>query len=480
MNSASSEAYQKTTQKSQKPCQLSFDNGSLVLQNPPEKVSLPSYLRTDSRLGALRCEGLYYRDLMNHLARQGAKVQDDARAYVELDFPLAQLPPAFTHQQAALQAWQQQRQRAVVELPTGAGKTVLALMAIQQTGRSALVVVPTLDLLAQWADAVEKMLGVTPGMLGGGSHDLRPITITTYASALLHAGHWGHRFGLVVFDECHHLPSGAHAQIAEMLIAPFRLGLSATLHRNDGGHQLLHHLVGPLAHAEKIGELTGTVLAPYRTEVCPVDLTPEEQGAYADARAIYQGFLTTTGIQLAQSGGWQRFLKAASRSAEGREALKAFFQQKKLAYSSAAKFAQCLTLLQRHAGERVLVFTNDNATAYEISRRFLVPLITHQTPVAERREILQAFREGRWPVLATSKVLNEGVDVPAAAVAIIFSGNASVREHVQRLGRVLRREAGKEAVLYELVTRSTSEEATSRRRRQHQAYNAKGRRHVGY
>src|SRR5262249_26761988 len=119
---------------------------------------------------------------------------------------------------------------------------------------------------------------------------------------------------------------------------------------------------------------------------------------------------------------------------------------------------------------RVLVFTYDNATVYQIARRFLVPAITHQTKTRERRLILQRFHSGEYPVIVTSQVLNEGVDVPAANVGIILSGTGSVREHVQRLGRLLRQQGDKQAVLYEVVKRRTAEEFTSDRRRQHHAY----------
>jgi superfamily II DNA or RNA helicase len=100
----------------------------------------------------------------------------------------------------------------------------------------------------------------------------------------------------------------------------------------------------------------------------------------------------------------------------------------------------------------------------------LVPAITHQTKTKERREILQRFRSGDYSILVTSQVLNEGVDVPAASVGIILSGTGSVREHVQRLGRLLRKQGDKQALLYEIVTRDTAEEYTSERRRQHHAY----------
>jgi superfamily II DNA or RNA helicase len=118
----------------------------------------------------------------------------------------------------------------------------------------------------------------------------------------------------------------------------------------------------------------------------------------------------------------------------------------------------------------VLVFTQDNRTAYALSRRLLVPVITHQTKIKERSEILAGFASGDYGAVVTSKVLNEGVDVPEANVAIVISGSGSVREHVQRLGRILRRSGEKRALLYELVSRGTGETFTSERRREHEAY----------
>ena len=102
---------------------------------------------------------------------------------------------------------------------------------------------------------------------------------------------------------------------------------------------------------------------------------------------------------------------------------------------------------------------------YRIARAFLIPAITHHTPVKEWHDILQRFRTGEYPVVVTSRVLNEGVDVPEASVAIVLSGTGSRREYVQRLGRILRHREGKQAVLYEVVAEATSEEQVSRRRR---------------
>ena len=123
-------------------------------------------------------------------------------------------------------------------------------------------------------------------------------------------------------------------------------------------------------------------------------------------------------------------------------------------------------LLAQHHPARTLIFTEDNAMVYRIAREFLIPAITHHTPVKERHDILQRFRTGEYPVVVTSRVLNEGVDVPEASIAIVLSGTGSRREYVQRLGRILRRREGKRAVLYEVVAEATSEEQVSRRRRQ--------------
>ena len=168
--------------------------------------------------------------------------------------------------------------------------------------------------------------------------------------------------------------------------------------------------------------------------------------------------------------GWQRFIQETSRSQEGRAAFLAYREQKRIAQAAPAKL-QCLEhLIERHRQDRVLIFTYDNATVYLIARRFLVPAITHQTRTKERRQILERFHGGEYPIVVTSQVLNEGVDIPAANVGIILSGTGSVREHVQRLGRLLRKHGDKQALLYEVVTRDTAEEFTSERRRQHHAY----------
>lgn len=216
--------------------------------------------------------------------------------------------------------------------------------------------------------------------------------------------------------------------------------------------------------------MSGDYLADYETERVSIQLSPDERERHDAARATYRAFVAAQGIRMGSPGGWTEFLRRAASSDTGRKALAAYREQKRLAFAASAKIGYVDYLLHAHRDDRTILFTQDNATAYDISRRFLVPVITHQTKVSERSQLLAGLAEGTVRAIVTSKVLNEGVDVPDANVAIIVSGSGSVREHVQRLGRVLRKKDGKRARLYELVTEGTTEAFTSERRREHVAY----------
>jgi superfamily II DNA or RNA helicase len=377
-------------------------------------------------------------------------------------------------QREALQAWLHHKGRGAVVLPTGAGKSHVALMAIESKKRAALVIAPTSDLVRQWYDLLRTTFASEVGVLGGGEHRILPLTVATYDSAYLHMEHIGNRFGLVVFDECHHLPSESYALTARLCLAPYRLGLTATPERADQKDMSFAELVGDIVYRKDIVELSGEYLSGYETVRVAIELSPAEREEYAAERAIYVAFLRKHGIRMGHPRGWNDFIMRSSRGAEGQRAMKAYRRQKELALAAQAKLEYLEALLVQHRNDRTLIFTQDNATAYAISRRFLLPLITHQTKVTERSEILERFASGKYTAIVTSKVLNEGVDVPSANVAVVMSGSGSVREHVQRLGRILRRQEGKHAILYEIVAADTNETSTSERRREHEAYRDQG------
>jgi superfamily II DNA or RNA helicase len=451
--------------------QLAFDAGTIVVSGAASDrlLDLPG-VRFDSRTNAHRAEARCYRAIVEHLRSSKTKYTDDARNFQPTPWPLKMEREPFPHQTEAVDTWWREQGRGVVVLPTGTGKTYMAILAISKAARPALIVTPTIDLLNQWYGELSQVFGVSIGLMGGGHHDLQPITVTTYDSAYIYVEKWGNRFGLLVFDECHHLP-GPTSQIAAIAsIAPFRLGLTATPERADGLDSLYPVLIGPVVYRREIKQLAGDFLAEFTTERLYVDLSAEELERYNLCRETYKRFLFDRGISLASGNGLQRFIAESCRSTEGRQAFLAFREQRRLAQAAPAKIETLTKLLARHRGQRTLIFTADNATVYRIARQFLIPAITHQTKAKERRAILQRFHAGDYTALVTSQVLNEGVDVPAAGVGIVLSGTGSVREHVQRLGRLLRKFEGKQAVLYEVVARGTVEEFTSERRRQHHAY----------
>ncbi|HVU68120.1 MAG TPA: DEAD/DEAH box helicase [Ktedonobacteraceae bacterium] len=372
------------------------------------------------------------------------------------------------YQEEALTLWLGARSAGVVILPTGAGKTLVAAMAVHTMGLWTLAVVPTLDLLHQWRASLASTLAVKQeeiGVFGGGEKELKPITVITYDSAALYT-HELKRFGLLIFDECHHLPAPTYRLIAEGAFTPFRLGLSATPERSDMTHLDLDQLIGPEVYRRSPAELTeGRYLAQYVEQCIDIELSPEDEARYAEQHGIYRTFLQRRRIIIRTPEDFQRKLVYLSaRDPEARAALLAWREARTIAMNAPAKYVEIERLLRDHATDQVILFSEYNLVVDEISRRFCLPAITYKTPTEERRSILERFRSGQYTKLVTGRVLNEGVDVPDCRVAIIVSGNSTKREYIQRLGRVLRPKEG-QALLYELVTSSTTEEKIARRRR---------------
>lgn len=456
---------------------LRFDRGTLILHPPPRGKDWIDYATWDDRIEQFRIPALHYRQLLQVLEASGAPLVDQAPAFQALSLtPSLEMEP-YPHQREALAAWQRAGHQGVIVLPTAAGKTYLAQLAIQTIQQSTLVMVPTLDLMHQWyAHLVAAFPDAEIGLLGGGSRDATPLLITTYDSAAIHAERLGNQYALLVFDECHHLPSSFNRVIAEYAIAPYRLGLTATPERSDGRHADLATLIGPEVYRKTPAELSGSVLAKHKAIQIKVRLSRQERDRYDHLIQTRNQFLKTANISLGSLQGWQRFVQASARSTAGRKAMLAHREARTIAFGTEGKLRVLADLLAQHFPQPTLIFTEDNATVYRVSREFLIPAITHQTPVKERHEILARFRCGDYRSLVASRVLNEGVDIPAASVAIVLSGTGSTREHIQRLGRILRRgpDAHKLAVLYEVIAENTTEEQTARRRREGAASKSSG------
>jgi superfamily II DNA or RNA helicase len=165
-----------------------------------------------------------------------------------------------------------------------------------------------------------------------------------------------------------------------------------------------------------------------------------------------------------RGGFFEALIKRSAFDPGARRALQAHHQARMIALNAESKIEQVEALLGRHRDDQVLIFSEYNAMVKTISQRLGLPAITYRTEAAERRAILERFRGGHFSKLVSGRVLNEGVDVPDANVAIVVSGSAASREYIQRLGRVLRPKPGR-AMLYEIISRRTTEGRASRARR---------------
>jgi superfamily II DNA or RNA helicase len=400
--------------------------------------------------------------IRGELTRREVRVEDQAGRPADLADPLVE-PPLRPYQDAALWAWQQAGQRGLVVLPTGSGKTRLALAAIARLGGPALVLVPTRVLLEQWLRVLEAAYPGPVGCLGDGERRVEAITVATFESGWRQMAQLGHRFRLLVVDEVHHFGDGLRDEALELCAAPARLGLTATPPQAPAAGRLAA-LVGPTAFELTVADLSGRWLAPLDLVTLHLDLDLEERAAWERAVASYRPALLA--FQRAQPGApWPDFVRHASRTELGRRALAAFRESRALLAFPSAKRQAVAGLLARHGRSRVLIFTADNATAYAVARRHLVMPITCDISRPERQAALERFRRGELRALVSARVLNEGIDVPDAEVAIVVGGTQGEREHVQRIGRLLRPQEGKSALVYELVMRGTTEVQQARRRR---------------
>jgi len=436
--------------------QLLFDRGTLLLRGDLEQAeNLPGVL-WDPRVRAWRAPACRYVELAEALARSCAGFRDEVRPRLR-DAPRIACPELRPYQAAAVAAWERAGHRGMIALPTGAGKTRAAVAAMALTQLRTLILVPTRVLMAQWLQTLGEA-GLGPiGEYGDGRRIEQPITVATYASAVRNVETLGNRFDLLVIDEVHHFGSGAGDEAIEMCIAGARLGLSATLPPEDDSRRVrLDALVGPEVYRACVEELAGAYLAPFRLITISLGLTPSERRAYDSELALFRPVCRSF-FDAAPGAFWSDFISAAGRSDAGRRAIASWRRSRAIVRYHAEKRSTVKDLLLRHGDARVLVFAADNETAYDVAREHLVQPITCDIGAKERKRALERFSEGELRILVSARVLNEGLDVPAADIAIVIGGSQGAREYIQRVGRVLRPAQGKTAIVYDLVTRGTFE-----------------------
>ncbi|WP_374009865.1 DNA repair helicase XPB [Leifsonia sp. LS-T14] len=317
----------------------------------------------------------------------------------------------------------------VVVLPCGAGKTLVGAGAMATAKTTTLILVTNTVSARQWRDELLKRTTLTAEEIGeysGQVKEVKPVTIATYQIltakrkgeyahlALLDALDWG----LVVYDEVHLLPAPVFKLTAE-LQARRRLGLTATLVREDGREGDVFSLIGPKRFDAPWKEIEAQgFISPAACYEVRVDLPPSERLSYAAAPDD---------------------------------------ERYRLAATAPAKLDIVQQLVARHEGERILVIGQYLDQIEELATALDAPQLTGATPVDERERLYQEFRDGRTKLLVVSKVANFSVDLPEATVAIQVSGSyGSRQEEAQRLGRLLRpKESGLSANFYTLVARDT-------------------------
>ena len=443
---------------------LLFDHGTLVLAEAPDsRFDFVPGLVWDPRVELYRAPAFRYPEVVAALRERGLPCVDQVRpAEPEptRSWKPLELRP---YQHAALLSWQLAGQRGLLVMPTGSGKTRVALAALATTRARALCLVPTRALLEQWLRELSAARSEMVGCFGDGKRERAAVTVATFESAFRHMGRLGADFELLVIDEVHHFGGSSRDEALEMCAAPFRLGLTATPPRVEalGG---LSRLVGPICYQLSVAELTGRWLAHFDRVVLRIALEADERRVYERNRLLF-GDESRRFWNLHPGASWHEFVTVGMKTAEGRAALHAFQQNRSLVAYTRGKDRAVGELLARHRDSKVLVFTADNRAAYAIARRHLVMPITCDTSRRERQRALEAFRAGELRALVSARVLNEGIDVPDADVAIIVGAALGEREYVQRVGRLLRPAPGKRATVYELVSIGTDEARRVARRR---------------
>ncbi|MCC7449034.1 MAG: DEAD/DEAH box helicase [Anaerolineae bacterium] len=445
---------------------LYFQGGTLVLKAFPSDPA-PTFRWIKAQW---RCEAYHYPHLLDWL--RANHVRDTVPRWEHPHLVLHDEREPHPYQREALKAWDVSERRGSIILPTGAGKTFVAIHAILQANCSTLVIAPTIDLLHQWYARLVNAFQTDIGVYYGGEKTVRPLTVTTYHSAGDLIAEQGNQFKLVIYDEVHHLPAPNWGETALMSPAPFRLGLTATYPEEaeqTDGRWRVDELIGPIVYRQEIDSLVGQQLAEYRTERIRIDLTPAERQQYDQDYSIYAGFFRSRALQRTHGPNWLMELNRLSAfDPAARRALLARRRLLDLLASAEGKFHVLEALLREYLNEQTLIFAENKRVAYAIARRYLVPIITAETKAAERKLVLDRFQNGTYRALVTCEVLNEGIDVPEAKVAIVLGGTSGAREYIQRLGRVLRKVENRKAVLFEVVARKTIEEqkAQARSRKQ--------------
>jgi superfamily II DNA or RNA helicase len=387
------------------------------------------------------------------------------------DLGESNLPTLRADQNEAVSAWLNLGRRGMIYMPTGTGKTEVALKLLKELGVSTLIVSPFRDLMHQWHRRIKHALGYDAGIIGDQHRTVKSISVTTYRSALIHMPTLGNRFEFIIFDEVHNLPGKVQGDAARMSAARFRLGLTATPFRTPSFDDEMARLIGPIAYDKRIAQAAGTTLAQYQIMKVPVYMTDYEQALYDKLGDTLRGHMAKKGKD--KPGYSMRDLsKDSSRDLDARQALRAYHKRLSMEDRAEGKVRAVEDVFQMQPDRPTIVFTGTNAMARAVSLKFMIPCLLSHCAKEEREWILTGFDQGKFKAVVACQILDEGVNLPNAKVGIILGGSTSTLKAEQRLGRLLRLTGNVPATLYEVFCQDTAEVLRSRQRRRSDAYQA--------
>lgn len=434
----------------------------------------PPWMEWDDRAQAWVAPGHRYAELRRWAEERGIAPEPGAPEAATLTDRIFDPRTPRDYQEEALARWRAGGGRGSVVLPTGSGKTLVAILAISDVGRGACVVAPTRALVAQWYAQLADAFGTDRvGAFYGDEKEIAPVTVTTYHSAFALLEREGARFELLVLDEVHHLADTAAGEATAFLDAlriapaPRRLGLTATY--PDERDRGLRELVGGVVYRRSVTEMADAELAAFAMERRFVALTASERERYDALTAAYERWTAERRYRERYPDAddwWKVFMAETRTSPAARRAHRAFLERERLVALSERKLAEAERLLRLFPAEQAILFCGGTDAAERLSRRFAVPMVSAETPASERKAILDDVGAGRIRAVVSVRVLDEGWDVPGAKLGVVLgdTSRGGKRQHAQRLGRLLRRQGERLASLYEVVVADTHEFFASQKR----------------